>query len=250
MTHLIEELDQNDIVNSTFMNGFKAGLPIGLGYLIVSFTFGMTACLSGFTPWEAIIMSMTNVTSAGQFAGMQLITNHADYFELMLTVGIINLRYMLMSAALSQKLSDKMTFVQRLIIAFGITDEVFSVALVEVKEITFSYFMGLFSLPFLGWTLGTVLGTIMDNFMNQQLQNAAAIALYCMFIALVLPPAKHHKDIRFVVLLTILLRIVFSVVPYLNQLSSGYSIILSACIAALVGAFRYSPNPQDPEVLQ
>lgn len=248
MPHPIEELNQNDIVNSTFMNGFKAGLPIGLGYLIVSFTFGMTACLNGFTPWEAILMSMTNVTSAGQFAGMQLITMHADYFELMLTVGIINIRYMLMSAALSQKLSDKMTLIQRLIIAFGITDEVFSVALVEVKEITFAYFVGLFSLPFLGWTFGTALGTIMDNFMNQQLQNSAAIALYCMFIALVLPPAKHHKDIRFVVLLTILLRICFTVVPVLNQITSGYSIIICASISAFIGALRYSPISENPEV--
>lgn len=250
MSSNVEALNQSDVVNSTFINGFKAGLPIGLGYLIVSFTFGMTACINGFSPMDAIIMSMTNVTSAGQFAGMQLITQHADYMELMLTVGIINIRYMLMSAALSQKLSDKMTFVQRLIIAFGITDEVFSVALVEVKEVTLPYFIGLFTLPYLGWSLGTILGTFMDSFMSVGLQHAAAIALYCMFIALVLPPSKHHKDIRFVVVMTILLRIGFTVLPYLNNISSGYSIIICAIIAALIGALRFSPEKSVSEVKQ
>jgi len=243
MTNEIEEQ-----LPATFLNGLKAGLPIGLGYLIVSFTFGMTACLSGFTPLEAIFMSMTNVTSAGQFAGMQLINSQATYIELMITVGIINIRYLLMSAVLSQKLSDKMTLLQRLTLSFGVTDEVFSVALVEVKEITFSYFIGLFTLPYLGWVFGTVFGALMDNLLDPHMQSAASIALYCMFIALVLPPSKHHNDIRFVVLLTIGLRIVFIFTPLLNRISSGYSIILCATLAAFIGALIYRPTINEAEV--
>lgn len=250
MSKTMEATDNTDYVQATFLNGLKAGLPIGLGYLIVSFTFGMTACLNGFTPFEAIFMSMSNVTSAGQFAGMQLINAHATYLELMVTVGIINIRYLLMSAVLSQKLSDKMTLLQRFLISFGVTDEIFTVALVEVKEVTFTYFVGLFTLPYLGWSLGTVFGSLMDNILNPHMQSAASIALYCMFIALVLPPSKHHKDIRFVVILTVVFRVVMTITPVLNKVSTGYSIIFCALVAAFIGAIKFKPsNDMDKEVL-
>jgi predicted branched-subunit amino acid permease len=248
MSHTLEVTEDIDYVKPTFKNGLKAGIPIGLGYLVVSFTFGMTACLAGFTPFEAVFMSMSNVTSAGQFAGMQLINANATYIELMLTVGVINIRYLLMSTILSQQLSPKITLLQRFILSFGITDEVFSVALVEVKEVTFNYFLGLFTFPFVGWSLGTLFGALMDNLLTPQMQSAASIALYCMFIALVLPPSKHHKDIRFVVICTILLRIIVSVTPFIKNISSGYSIILSAVIAAFIGALKYKPTTTEEEI--
>ena len=235
----------NEYVSPTFTNGLKAGIPIGLGYLVVSFTFGMTACLGGFSYFDALFMSMTNVTSAGQFAGMQLINNGATYLELMITVAIINIRYLLMSTALSQKLDTKMSLLKRMILSFGVTDETFSVASVEVEIVTFRYFMGLISIPYLGWSIGTLLGSLMDNLLNPSMQSAASIALYCMFVALVLPPSKHHKDIRFVVILTIITRLIMTFLPIFNQLSSGYSIIISACIAALIGGLIYKDKTQE-----
>lgn len=239
MSPTSEEFSSSEYVSPTFINGLKAGIPIGLGYLVVSFTFGMTACLGGFTYYEALFMSMTNVTSAGQFAGMQLINQTAPYLELMITVAIINIRYLLMSTALSQKLDLNMSLSKRMILSFGVTDETFSVASVEVETVTFSYFMGLLSIPYIGWALGTLLGSLMDNLLNPAMQSAASIALYCMFIALVLPPSKHHKDIRLVVVITIIIRLIMTFVPILNTISSGYSIILSACLAALIGAYIY-----------
>lgn len=227
-----------DFLPATYCNGLKAGIPIALGYIVVSFTFGMTAVLSGMSPLQAILMSLTNLTSAGQFAGLGLITGSSNYIELLLTVSVINIRYLLMSTALSQKLTQ-MPLYKRLILSFGITDETFSVALVEVKEITFPYFLGLISLPIGAWTLGTILGSFMDQLLSPQMQSAASIALYCMFIALVLPPAKHHKDIRFVVLMTIVLKLIFDFLPLLEQISSGYRIIFSASLAAVLGAVRY-----------
>jgi predicted branched-subunit amino acid permease len=205
----------------------------------------MTACLGGFSFSDALIMSMTNVTSAGQFAGMQLINLHAPYLEIMVTVAIINIRYLLMSTALSQKIDLAMPLWKRLILSFGITDETFSVASVEVETVTFPYFMGLISLPYLGWSVGTLLGSLMDNLMNSDMQSAASIALYCMFIALVLPPSKHHKDIRFVVILTVFIRLLFTFAPFLKDISAGYSIILSAMLAALIGSLVFGAKSKE-----
>ena len=243
MSKTTEQLSSTEYVEATFSNGLKAGLPIGLGYLVVAFTFGMTACLGGFSYFDALFMSMTNVTSAGQFAGMQLINSGAPYLEIMVTVAIINIRYLLMSTALSQKLDRQMSLLKRMILSFGVTDETFSVASVEVEVVTFRYFMGLISLPYIGWALGTLLGSLMDNLLNPAMQSAASIALYCMFIALVLPPSKHHKDIRFVVILTIIIRLIMTLTPGLNLISSGYSIIVSACVAALIGGYIYKEEP-------
>jgi predicted branched-subunit amino acid permease len=242
-----EKLLSTEYVSPTFANGLKSGIPIGLGYIFVSFTFGMTASLGGFTFFEALFMSMTNLTSAGQFAGMQLINLGTPYLEMIITVGIINIRYLLMSTALSQKIDANMPMIKRLIISFGVTDETFSVASVEVEKVTFNYFMGLLFFPYIGWTVGTLLGSLMDNLLNPSMQSAASIALYCMFIALVLPPFKHHKDIRFVVVITIIIRLIMTLVPILNQISSGYSIILSACIAAAMGGMIY--KEEDSEVV-
>ena len=232
----MEIISSEEYVSPTYLNGLKAGLPIALGYFVVSFTFGMTACLNGFTPFEAIFMSMTNVTSAGQFAGMNLLVSGTKYMELLLTVSIINIRYLLMSTALSQKISP-MPLYQKLVLAFGITDETFTVASVKVETITFRYFMGLITLPYIGWSAGTFFGSLMDNFLNPNMQHSAAIALYCMFIALVVPPIKHHKNIRVVVLITIGFRLFLLLFPLTNHLSSGYAIILSACLGALTGAY-------------
>lgn len=151
----MENMTSNEYISPTYTNGLKAGIPIALGYLVVSFTFGMTACLNGFTLYEAVFMSMSNVTSAGQFAGMNLLIFGTHYSELLLTVSIINIRYLLMSTALSQKISRTMPLLQKLILAFGVTDETFTVASVEVETVTFPYFMGLVSLPYLGWSMGT-----------------------------------------------------------------------------------------------
>lgn len=230
----------------TYYNGLKAGIPIALGYFVVSFTFGMTGVLMGIAPHHLIIMSMTNLTSAGQFACVNLLSQGALYAELMVTVLLINIRYLLMSTALSQKLEKNVPFYKRLIMSAGITDETFSLALVEVETISFGFFMGLLTLPYLGWAAGTALGSLMDNVLDNTMQSAASIALYCMFIAIVLPSAKHHRDIRFAVVLTLVIKLLFLVFPLTRQLTAGYSIILSAIIAASIAAviFPHSPDTE------
>lgn len=228
----------------TYLNGLKSGIPIGLGYFVVAFTFGMTGSLMGMNPYDLIIMSLTNLTSAGQFAGTSLILSGATYLEIFTTVGIINIRYLLMSTAISQKLERGLPLYKRLILAFDITDETFSISMIDVKEISFNYFVGLVTLPLLCWVSGTAVGALSDNIMSTELQSAASIALYCMFIALVMPPSKHKTDIRFVCLLTVAIRVIMSITPVIQDISSGYSIIIAAVLASLISALRFSESSE------
>lgn len=229
----------------SFINGIKHSIPIALGYFVVAFTFGMMATIGGLSPFEAILISATNVTSAGQFAGTNIIIAGGTYVELLLSMLIINSRYALMSASLSQKLTHHMSLWKKALLSFCITDETFSVASVEVETVTFRYFLGLIILPYLGWLGGTVVGSFMDNVMSIPMQNAASIALYCMFIALFVPPAKDWHPVRFIVFVTIMLSTLFYYLPLFSFMSNGYKIIVSAIISSIIGAFLY---PVEEEV--
>ena len=136
-----------------FNKGFKKGLPIALGYVPVAFTFGLLAVQGSLSPWLAIFMSMSNLTSAGQFAGVNLIIVQADLIEMALTTFVINIRYLLMSLSLSQKIRPNMSLALRSMMAFGITDETFTVASLEEGEISFPFMMGLICGPYFGWAL-------------------------------------------------------------------------------------------------
>ena len=155
----------------TFKQGLKDGIPIFLGYLAVSFAFGIFCMSKGLTPLVAIITSLTNLTSAGQFAGVKLMAEVAPYIEIFLTILLINLRYSLMSIALSQKLEDQTKTYQKLIFGFGVTDEVFALA-VQKEKIGAKYMYGLILLPIVGWTLGTALGCISSEILPTRVLDA------------------------------------------------------------------------------
>ena len=222
-----------------FKQGFKKGLPIAFGYVPVSFAFGLLAVKGGIPVWIAILISMTNLTSAGQFAGVGLIMAQATLFEITLTTFVINIRYMLMSLALAQKIVEKMPTIHRSIMAFGITDETFAVASLEDKEITFPFMMGLITGPYFGWALGTALGAILTTFLPTAVQNSMGIALYAMFIALIIPAAKKSKAVLIVIIVAIAISSAFRWIPFLNQLSQGWVIILATIIASAVGAIFF-----------
>lgn len=229
---------QDEVVNS-FSQGVKEGLPIGLGYLSVSFTFGMMAVNAGIPLWVAVLISLTNLTSAGQFAGLQLIIVNGPYIEMVLTQFIINLRYALMSLSLSQKVDKKMTTLDRCVVAFGNTDEIFAVASSHDEGVGKHYLWGLMSLPIFFWTFGTFLGGFASTMLSADLRDALGIAIYGMFIAIIIPPAKVLKPIRKVLMLTILCSCVFAWVPILNKVGSGFSIILCTLISASLGAWLF-----------
>lgn len=224
---------------SDLLIGMKDGLPICLGYISVSFAFGMLARQSGLPIWTAVLMSMSNVTSAGQFAGLNLILNQGTYIELAMTTFIINLRYSLMSLSLSQKIGEQMGNGERAAISFGVTDEIFAVSMQRKETLTPAYFAGVILVPYVGWALGTFLGAYASNMMSPALSSALGIAIYGMFLAIIIPPCRSMKAIRYVLTIAIVLSLAFRFLPILNQITSGWVIIIVTIAASALAALRY-----------
>ena len=223
-----------------FIRGIKRGFPICLGYIPVSFTFGLIAMKMGFSPVQATLISLTNMASAGQFAGIRLIEGGAPYIELIITTFVINLRYFLMSLSLSQKVAPDMPFYKRAVMAYCITDEVFALAAMEPEEVSFPFFGGLMLTPILGWTSGTLLGAVASGLLSPMVQGCMGIALYCMFIAIIIPPARKSRKVALAVVVAALLSCMFKYVPGLNELSKvgggGWAIITAAILGAAICA--------------
>lgn len=230
-----------------FFEGVRDGLPICLGYFSVSMAFGMTAVLSGIPLWAAVVISLTNLTSAGQFAGMNLIVTGGAFVEIALTTLIINIRYFLMSISVSQKVEQKMSMKERLAVAFGITDEIFAVSMQRNHELTTAYMAGLILISLLGWTGGTWIGGAVTSLMPEVLSNAMGIALYGMFIAIIIPPAKEHKNVLFAVGLAILASAACNYLPVVKNLSSGWTIILVTIVVCMVAAWLFPVEESEEE---
>ena len=217
--------------------GLRRGFPIALGYLSVSFGFGISAVGLGLSPLQAIIISLTNLTSAGQQAGIAIMAAMGTVIEMILAQFVINLRYSLMAIALSQRLSGNFTLLHRFFTAFGITDEAFVMAASEKEAITPSYMYGLITLPILGWTLGTALGAFAGEILPEGIKAALGLAIYAMFVAIIVPPSRDNKAIMAAVLIASALSCLIYYVPVLKEhISSGFSIIICACIASAVMA--------------
>ena len=227
------------MVHNSFFRGVKDGIPIALGYVSVSFTFGMMAVSQGLPVWFAVAVSMTNLTSAGQFAGLSLIVSGASAVEMALTQLTINMRYALMSLSLTQKLDASVTKADRFWISFGNTDEIFAVASGQEGSVGKKYFLGLMSMPYLGWALGTLLGAVAGNVLPVSVRNALGIAIYGMFLAIIVPVAREKKSVLTVVLAAAALSCAFHWVPGLNRVSPGFVIILCAVAAAGLGAWLF-----------
>lgn len=244
----MQEGTEKKYVNS-FKKGLKDGVPIALGYLSVSFTFGMMAAAGGLPVSVAVAISMTNLTSAGQFAGLSLLLAGGGYFEMALTQLVINLRYALMSVSLSQKLHKSVTLLDRLLIAFGNTDEIFAVASGQPQEVGKKYMYGLILMPYLGWTLGTLLGAAASAALSEMVRSALGIAIYGMFLAIFIPPMKHSRAVTAVVLVSAALSCLFTYAPILDRVSSGFVIIICAVVAAALGAVL-QPVKEEREATQ
>lgn len=227
-----------------FLRGLRDGVPIGLGYLSVSFAFGITAVSRGVPGWIALLISMTNLTSAGQLAGLDLMVLGCTVGEMILTQCVINLRYALMSVSLSQKLDASVRLRDRFLIAFGNTDEVFAVASGQPGLVGRFYLFGLIVAPYIGWSSGTLLGTVASGLLPVSVMSALGIAIYGMFVAIVIPPAKKHRAVAAVLGGAVALACAFRYLPVLNRVSGGFVIILCAVIAASLGAVL-APIPDD-----
>lgn len=231
-------------MTNRFFHGVKDGIPIGLGYLSVSFTFGLAAVAAGIPVWAAIVISMTNLTSAGQFAGISMIAATAGYLEVALSQLVINLRYALMSVSLSQKISKSVNTLSRLGISFGITDEIFAVSSTKEGKVGGRYMGGLMLAPYLGWTLGTVLGAVAGTLLPPSVQSALGIAIYGMFLAIIIPPAKKSFPVFFVLMVAVACSCLFRYLPALAGVSQGFVIIICGLLAAGLGAVLF-PEKED-----
>lgn len=218
-----------------FVHGLRDGVPIMTGYFAVSFSFGILAVQGNLSVLQAALTSLTNMTSAGQFAGLQILVAGGTLVELILTQFIINLRYALMSLSLSQKLAEGMNLWQRLVIAFANTDEIFAVAMSHAGSLQFPYMVGLQILPILGWTAGTATGAVAGSLLPAALTSALGVALYGMFIAVVVPAARKSRP----VLAASLLAVAISCVMYYLEVSAGISIIVCTVAASALMAFLH-----------
>ena len=221
----------------TFKRGFKDGIPIALGYLSVSFAFGMLVISKGFPLWSPIVTSATNLTGTGQFVGAELMSNCAGFAEIACTLLIINLRYVLMSLSLSQKLSPDITLFQRCVIAFGNTDEIYGVSMQQRGLLTYRYMCGIILCAYSGWVGGTIIGALASDILPAFILSALGIALYAMFLAIIIPPARTSKPICAIILIATVISCIFKYTPVLKELSSGWVIIIAGTISSGLLAF-------------
>ena len=222
-----------------FKQGIKDGIPICLGYFSVSMAVGLTAVKAGLPIWAAVLISFSNLTSAGQYAGIGIMAAGGGALELMITTLTINMRYFLMSLSVSQKVDDKFNIPKRMIAAFGITDEVFAVSMQRKKDLSFIYMVGLILTPLLGWTLGTLTGAVAADLLPKIVSNAMGIAIYGMFIAIIVPPSRENPKVFFAVALAIVASLIFTYVPVIKELTSGWKIIIIAGVISALAAFLF-----------
>ncbi|MDD6808472.1 MAG: AzlC family ABC transporter permease [Oscillospiraceae bacterium] len=218
----------------TFKEGLRDGIPICLGYLSVAFAFGIFCIQSGLSIIEALLISATNVTSAGQLAGVPIIVGGGTLVEMAMTQLVINLRYALMSVSLSQKFGKDISMLDRIIIAFVNTDEVFAVASGKEHKVSRNYMYGLILLPFLGWTSGTLIGAVAGNIFPSVVIASLGVAIYGMFVAIVVPVAKKDKNVLICVCIAMVMSCLLN---FLTQIPSGFVIIICAIVASFIMAY-------------
>jgi len=226
----------------SYQAGLKLGVPIALGYFAVSMAYGLSAVVLGFRPLEAALISITNLTSAGQFAGTSLIAAAAPLSELILTTLVINARYLLMALSLSQKL-EKTSLWQRLLMAYGITDEIFAAAIGQSGRLSFAFMMGLITLPVAGWTAGTYAGAAASNLLSAEAAGACSVAMYGMFIAILVPKARQDHSAA----LCMGIACILSLCAWWLQLSSGWSVILVTVLSSGFMAWMHPETDSDTD---
>ena len=227
-----------------FKRGVKGGIPIALGYLAVSFSIGLTATKCGLNVFEAAFMSLTNVTSAGQFSGLNIIAAGGGFLEIALNQFLINLRYALMSFSIAQKLSNKYNFMHRLFVAFGMTDEIYAISAMEEGKLCPFFNYGAMSVAIPGWVVGTIVGALAGAYLPTMIISALGLAIYGMFIAIIIPPAKKNKFLFIVILCAMALSAAFKYIPFLSNVSSGFVVIIVTVVVSL-GAAIIRPVEED-----
>ena len=233
---LLMKKEENMLSNYTFVRGMRDGIPICLGYFAVSFALGIAGRGVGMNAVQAFVMSLTMVASAGQFAAITLIGAGAGIIEMITTTVVVNLRYLLMSCSLTQKLSPETKLLHRLALSYCMTDEIFGLSISVDGFLRPVYTYGITVISVSGWCLGTVLGVIAGNILPALVTNALGVAMYGMFLAIIIPPAKENHFLGALVAVSMAASGLFSILPYLKAISSGFRVIILTILIAGIAA--------------
>lgn len=243
---LLMKKEENMLSNYTFVRGIRDGIPICLGYFAVSFALGIAGRGVGMNAVQAFVMSLTMVASAGQFAAITLIGAGAGIIEMITTTVVVNLRYLLMSCSLTQKLSPETKLLHRLALSYCMTDEIFGLSISVDGFLRPVYTYGITVISVSGWCLGTVLGVVAGNILPALVTNALGVAMYGMFLAIIIPPAKENHFLGALVAVSMAASGLFSILPYLKAISSGFRvIILTILIAGIAAVIHPIEEPGD-----
>ena len=222
--------------SSWFLKGIRDGVPIALGYLAVAFTLGIAAKNAGLTSGQATLSSFLTNASAGEYAGFTVIAEGASYIAMAVMILVANARYLLMSCSLSQKLSHDTPFIHRMLVGYGVTDEIFGISVAVEGKLNPFYTYGAMAIAIPGWSLGTYLGVLMGNMLSPSIVSALSVGLYGMFLAIIIPPARKERIIAVLVTVSMAASYLFSVIPLFDSISSGVQIIILTVVISAIAA--------------
>lgn len=231
---------------SALAAGMRDGLPIGLGYLAVSFSLGIAARNAGLTPLQSFLASVSCNASAGEYAGFTVITQRASLLELVLMTLVANARYLLMSCALSQRLAPGTGTLHRFAMPFAITDEIFAASLARPGFLEPAYLYGAILVASPCWGTGTALGCLAGELLPGRVVSALSVALFGMFLAVIVPPARRNRVIGGLILLCFASSWACGVLPGVSRLSPGLRTVLLTLLLSALAALLFPHPQQDP----
>ena len=222
-----------------YKRGLHDGIPIALGYFAVAFALGITAKHAGLTAIQTFLATLLTNASAGAYAGFKIIEENAPYLDMALTIFVVNIRYFLMSCALSQKLAPKTSLLHRVAIGFDVTDEIFGISMAVKGDLNPFYNYGAMTVSIPCWATGAALGVVMGEVLPTSLVNALGVGLYGMFLAIIIPPARKNRAIAGMVITAMAASFAFTKIPFFATMSSGIRVIVLTVVIALGAAILF-----------
>lgn len=231
-----------------FVEGIKAGIPIGLGYFAVSFSLGIMAKKVGLNPIQCFVVSALNNASAGEYVGFTLIGAMATYIEVAIMTFIANARYLLMSTAMSQRVAPGTSMLHRIGMAFDLTDEIFAVSIAREGWANPNFFYGAVCIALPGWALGTSCGCIAGEIMPMRIVSAFSVALFGMFLSVIIPTGRKNKLVMILIIISFALSFAFETLPYIRDVSSGTRTIILTVLISSVAAIAFPIHDKEQEL--
>lgn len=231
--------------NKVLREGIRDGIPIGLGYLAVSFSLGVAARNAGLSAFQGFLVSLLNNASAGEYAGFTVIAANGAYFEIFLMTLIANARYLLMSCALSQKFSPDTPLIHRIFVGYDVTDEIFGITIARPGMLDPFYSYGAILIAAPAWAGGTALGVIAGNLLPARAVSALSVALFGMFLAVIIPPARKNRVIALFVLVSFTASFAATYLPLISQLSGGTRTIILTVLISAIAAILFPVNEEE-----